>query len=325
MNKKIRCIKIGLFLVGLWVLLPLQMQAQDFSLSPFEISDDYVTENFVVSPNKKLLAYSTLFFTESGLDAQVYIHDLEKDTMLVRLPRKMAIHSWLDDEHIILGSPEINQYFIINIQTLATDSIEGISSDADLVKLNKSLSVFFQNDDETIYYVQKGKKNQKHVQKDIISNFFYDAATDKILELHAFVNNKKCYTNIFSYHPETNKRKIIAKIPMITNNDNSFMQHIRLHDDKLYFIESIFTTEAELRLSFLCVYDLKKKKRTTLYAFPKGVDCEHIDVISAEKFVVLIKDHKLDEKDKLKETEVEDVEMSFDFSAELMLLEKKEN
>jgi len=319
MNKKLLLNIIGLCVLGLISLN--SMQAQGFKMDKHKLSNNYVNADFKVSPNHELLAYSTMFFTESGFDVEVFIHDLKGDSILLKLEHKMMIHSWLDNQHLMLGSEEVNEYFIINIQTMEADTIEGVSDEAVLIKKNEKQTVYFRDNDKVVYYVQNDGTSKEYEQPEFAGSLYYDTNADKIYELHFMNKNKKCYTKVYSYNANKNKRKEIARIRMLTNDEDSYIEHIRAYNGKFYFIESIFTTAIKYKLAFLVSYDIKTKKRKTMYAFEKGLECQNMEVLSDNQFLFLIKDNK--KNDNLKEMEIEGSEMGLDFTAEVMLLEKK--
>lgn len=269
-----------------------QGQSQDFEYSGLQLSQPFISE-FTASPDGKNLLYNVVTHNTIDFRSRFYVQHLEsggEDTELGVI--KAYIHGWLDNENVILAN-ENNEFVIKNIYTLKEETFK---SPAPIfyepLLVSPDYCIFSEgSDNQTTYHFYKNGTLEKSVnvpKEFIFTN--YDVATNSIIE----VAHSGETVDVYQYAYLKDKRTKLASLP---TGKNRVITKITLKDNALYYLEDyqewdeLDMHQWDKSLMTLSSYDLNTNTKKIIHSFDKGVECLNMEIISADKFLVIQKDH----------------------------------
>ena len=276
------------------LVLSFPTQAQDYEFSGYQMQAPFVNE-FMASPDGKNLLYNVVTHNTVDFRSKFFIQNLEDggdDTPLGSFDAH--IHSWLDNEHVILMKGATQEFIIQNIFTQATEMIKSPApAHYEPLLISKDLCIFSDlGYDKTTYYFYKNGALDKTV--DVGRGFahtVYDVRTNTILEVSQSAEG----LNIYQYSHIKDQRSKLASIPF---GKDRVIHDVTLLGNKIYYLEDYQHwneyDEHEWKESMmkLSSYDMNTESKRILHSFNKGVECLNMEIVSPDKYLVVLKDHK---------------------------------
>jgi hypothetical protein len=291
LSKVIFFIQRFVLLATLYLISMPTADSQDLEYSGYQLQSPFVNE-FKASPDGKHLLYNVVTHNSISHKSKFLVQDMDNGGDDIDLGITDAhIHSWMDNEHVVLASE--TEFIIQNIYTKEKETFANPApAHYEPLMISKALAIFshLEINTTTYHFYKNGILTDSKVINKGFAHTVYDVQTNSILE----VSQDDAEVNVYQYSIAKDQRNKLATIPF---GPNRVIQDVTLKDGEIYYLEDYQKWDEldrhiwEESLMKLSSFNLSTQSKRIIYSFNKGVECLNMEVMSRDKYLLLSKDH----------------------------------